>query len=271
MSDHGSASKGTKDETKSRSSARTQPVHYENTRRFQSNPVVPGVQPTTFSGLEWTSISDDEFDLDLEKFTEAEDSVYLLNEALIKHFIFVSRSKRPNAMVNLELIEKLLLKGAKVSTADKHGQTVLHEVARNWHVDIASFLIERGAKVDHADNYGRTPLHVAAALNYVEMIALLLQNNANIEARTFDELQTPFHFAAKYDAINALQYLHDNGVNIHAVDYKKRTPLYLAALYGRNDATMLLLQFGCYAGATDTHDQSCLNIILLKMPHVVRC
>ncbi|GCB74430.1 hypothetical protein scyTo_0003520 [Scyliorhinus torazame] len=68
------------------------------------------------------------------------------------------------------------------------------------------------------------------------MIELLLEKHANIEARTTEEWQTPFHYAAKYDATNSLQCLHNKGANIHVLDYKQRTPLYLAALYGNCQA-----------------------------------
>lgn len=48
-------------------------------------------------------------------------------------------------------------------------------MARNWHVDVASFLVERGAEVNRTNVYGRTPLHVAASANNVEIIEFLIQ------------------------------------------------------------------------------------------------
>ncbi|XP_069776980.1 transient receptor potential cation channel subfamily A member 1-like isoform X2 [Narcine bancroftii] len=257
------------DQAKYKSRGTTEQVQYESTQRMRTNIADGPAHPTmAFVGLEWINFTGDEFDIDLEKFSETEDSIHLLNEAMIKHFISISKSNRPNMTINLDVIQKLIQKGAKVGTVDKHGQTLLHEVARRWHVDVATFLIERGAIVNQPDKYGRTPLHVAASLNYTAMIELLLQNNANIEARTTEERQTPFHFAAKYDAVNALQCLHENGANKNAVDYKERTPLYLAARHGRTEAAIFLLKIGCDAGALDAFDQSCLNVMLLNMPKV---
>ncbi|XP_007901655.1 palmitoyltransferase ZDHHC17 [Callorhinchus milii] len=151
---------------------------------------------------------------------------------------------------------------------DGLGQTLLHEAARIWHVDVASFLIKQGADVNHADTYGRTPLHVAAILNYTEFIEVLLNNNANIEAKTNEEEQTPFHYAARYDALRSLHCLYKHGANIQVEDYRKRTPLHLAALYGRSEAARLLLQLGCRAAVTDGTGESCLNMLVSRIPPV---
>ncbi|XP_038666132.1 transient receptor potential cation channel subfamily A member 1-like isoform X2 [Scyliorhinus canicula] len=243
---------------------------YKSRRADKSTISASGAHHSTFSGLDWRNVPGEEFNLDLGKFTESEEAAQQLNNALIRYFIFVARSRSVYApgTIDREEIQKLLQQGAKIDSTDKYGQTLLHEVARNWHVDTATFLIEKGAQVNQADYYGRTALHVAAALNYIGMIELLLKNQANIEARTTEEWQTPFHYAAKYDATNSLQCLYDKGANIHVLDYKQRTPLYLAALYGRDEAALFLLKLGCHADALDVDDQSCMNIMLLKQPSV---
>ena len=39
--------------------------------------------------------------------------------------------------VDFEHLYGLIQKGADINTCDIYGQTVLHEVAREWHVDVA--------------------------------------------------------------------------------------------------------------------------------------
>ena len=56
----------------------------------------------------------------------------------------------------------------------------MHDVAREWNVDVAKFLKFKGARIDKADNYGRTPLFVAVVSGHEEMIDWLLQNGGSI-------------------------------------------------------------------------------------------
>uniref|UniRef100_H2ZZT3 Si:ch73-193i2.2 n=1 Tax=Latimeria chalumnae TaxID=7897 RepID=H2ZZT3_LATCH len=133
---------------------------------------------------------------------------------------------------DLQHLEKLLVDGADVNAQDKYGQTVLHEVAQSWHVDVMRFLLERKADVNKADSYGVTPLHVAAAVDYEEMVELLIQNNASVGAKTERDQQTPLHFAAKNDAVSAVRALCKHTADLHVRDYKQRTPIHLAADLG---------------------------------------
>lgn len=71
---------------------------------------------------------------------------------------------------------KAFLDRLDVNSVDVHGQTLLHEVAREWNVDVAQFLFQQGIMIDVADKYGRTPLMVAASSNNVEMITWLVNH-----------------------------------------------------------------------------------------------
>jgi len=78
--------------------------------------------------------------------------------------------------LDFDFIEGLFGEGADVNFTDRYGQTVLHEVARIWHVDVARFILENGGDVNKRDEYGRTPLHVAAAVDYPEMVEFLVSS-----------------------------------------------------------------------------------------------
>ena len=62
------------------------------------------------------------------------------------------------------------------NAVDKHGQSLMHEVAREWSVDLARYLKIRGANIDIPDNHGRTPLFVAVSSNHLVMVRWLLDN-----------------------------------------------------------------------------------------------
>ena len=55
----------------------------------------------------------------------------------------------------------------------------MHEVARNWNVDVAKFLIMYGGDANYPDKWGRTPLHLAAATNHADMVECLMSLGGN--------------------------------------------------------------------------------------------
>ena len=67
----------------------------------------------------------------------------------------------------------------------RYGQTALHAVARDWHMDIARFFLEHGAIIDKADEYGRTPLHLAASVDHFKMVEFLVLNGGNSKTVLF--------------------------------------------------------------------------------------
>ena len=73
-------------------------------------------------------------------------------------------------------MESLIKGGANVNATDRAGQTILHEVSRAWHIDVAKFLLDKKASINKGDMFGRTPLHLASAVGYVEMVEFLVAN-----------------------------------------------------------------------------------------------
>ena len=46
--------------------------------------------------------------------------------------------------IDLEFVESLIVNGASVHTTDRHGQSLLHEAARDWDLGLAQFLLDYG-------------------------------------------------------------------------------------------------------------------------------
>jgi hypothetical protein len=74
---------------------------------------------------------------------------------------------------------------------DLFGESPLHWVARNGHIEIARLLLQNGAEVNVKGRWDRTPLHSAArncnAHNgKVDILQLLVENGADLEAQDND-------------------------------------------------------------------------------------
>ncbi|KAK7492930.1 hypothetical protein BaRGS_00015877 [Batillaria attramentaria] len=189
------------------------------------------------------------------------------NRALLHHF---SKLTKEDDCVNLDWVESLLDKGADINTADKVGQTVLHEAVRAWHSDVAKWLIEHGADVDKGDFRGRTPLHVAAIVDSPDLVNLLIDSGANKEALTTEENQTPVFYAAKNDSTNSLKALIKKGCLYKLIrDYKGRTPIHVAAELDRSETARLLLELEAPIGVSDYQGQKAITWMITKMAPVL--
>ncbi|KAM4027278.1 uncharacterized protein ACNLHF_023083 isoform 4-T6 [Anomaloglossus baeobatrachus] len=202
-----------------------------------------------------------------------EESVHLPEEVtnfksqftILKYFIHLSKNE--GEQIDFQTIDNLLAQGSSINEVDRHGQTVMHEVSKSWHIEVAQFLIKRHADINKADHYGVTPLHVAAAMDYPDMVSFLLKQGANIDAITKGH-QTPLHYAAKYDAVSSLKVLLKQDVDTKARDHKQRTALHLAAELDRSEAARLLLNLKCDASVQDDTGLSCLTMMVVNMPPV---
>ncbi|CAM9514197.1 unnamed protein product [Lampetra planeri] len=184
--------------------------------------------------------------------------------------LFDSQSRRGQRISegNFDLLNALLEQGANINCVDEYGQTPLHKVARRQQLDVAKFLIEKGADVNLGDKFGRTALHIAATVDCPRLVELLIDSGVDTEVRTEGEQQTAVHYAARYGCTNTLATLQHQGADLAACDFKRRTPLFLAAAQARRDTARLLLQLGADTMAQDNTGQMCLSLLLEKLPSV---
>lgn len=74
-------------------------------------------------------------------------TVKVRNHALIHYIAQLASSNNDNDTFDFSFVESLLKNGADINARDKHGQTIFHEVARSWHLDVAQFLLKNGKYV----------------------------------------------------------------------------------------------------------------------------
>ena len=66
------------------------------------------------------------------------------NHALLHYLANLANSNNRDDVFNFEFVESLVRNGADINCMDTNGQTIFHEVARSWNVDVAMFLVEHG-------------------------------------------------------------------------------------------------------------------------------
>ena len=88
-------------------------------------------------------------------------------------------------------VKELVQDGANVNLHNvETGITPLSTAATYDHVEIARFLLEHNARVSEANRDGNTALHVAAFFCYFEFVELLLENEASVSSKNNND-RTP--------------------------------------------------------------------------------
>lgn len=64
----------------------------------------------------------------------------------------------------------------EIDQKDRHGQTLLHMVAKEGCTVAAHALLQRGARIDMVDENGNTPIHIAIMNEQPDILALLLRH-----------------------------------------------------------------------------------------------
>ena len=83
-------------------------------------------------------------DLD-ESIPTISDRTLTRNRALLHYIATLAVSNSETDEFNYEFVQSLLDGGANINEAvDTYGQTIFHEVARSWNLDIAAFLLKNG-------------------------------------------------------------------------------------------------------------------------------
>ncbi|XP_028402736.1 uncharacterized protein LOC114525550 isoform X2 [Dendronephthya gigantea] len=206
-------------------------------------------------------------DLDETIYPSISDRTLIRNRALLHYIATLAVSNSETDEFNYEFVQSLLDGGANINEAvDTYGQTIFHEVARSWNLDVAAFLLHNGADINQQDKYGRSPLHVSAAADHADMVEFLLQKGANIDSRSSGDGQTPLHFAAKNDAVLSLKALLGFGANIDSLDERGRPPLQVAAELSRAATARILIDEGASSCIYDANGSSAMTVLTEKLP-----
>jgi ankyrin repeat protein/Ca2+-binding EF-hand superfamily protein len=173
---------------------------------------------------------------------------------------FVSSGRRWTSAKGADAAAPLRRKAVAVKefmTLRHHlGWTALHMACAMGRPPAVKVLIDIKADVNREDDAGRRPLHLAAANGIPDQLMLLLRAKADCNARDCMGA-TPLHYAVKVaqeDAVKMLVRMCGAALDIDSEEAMYGlTALHMAAKYGLEDITFLLLDAGANVNAPDRH------------------
>jgi ankyrin repeat protein len=131
-----------------------------------------------------------------------------------------------------------------IEARDGDGNTPLHYAAMGGNVELVNYLIDKGAKLELQNAEMKTSLHLAAINDRKEAVSMLLKMGAALETRD-DYGRTALILCARERGQAATgRVLIAAGADVNAVDKFGSTALELAAWRGKAEFVDLLLEQG---------------------------
>eukprot|EP00903_Cladosiphon_okamuranus_P006103 g6012.t2 len=131
--------------------------------------------------------------------------------------------------------------------------TPAHLASKYGNIELLEVLVDRGARLEARTKRGWKPLHFAAQGGHLDCVELLLRERAMATCVTKERLSTPLHVAAELGYVGVCRRLLEEAIDLEARDVMDRTALHLAADKGHLEVVKALLEGGAKADVLD-HD-----------------
>ncbi|XP_047137354.1 delta-latroinsectotoxin-Lt1a [Hydra vulgaris] len=129
-----------------------------------------------------------------------------------------------NDVEMIKNVINLINDGENINFADEKGETVLHKLA--WigsiPIDIIEQILILGAKPQIVDKLNISPLHLAASADNVDVAKTFIKYGANINAKDIYG-STVLHYAAYSQSFNIIEYLIEAGALENELNNNEQT------------------------------------------------
>ena len=142
---------------------------------------------------------------------------------------------------NLEMVEKLCMKGVDLDSQNEDGSTPLCFASSTNNLEMTRLLIKFGASVDLTDKNHNTPLGIASKNGFLEIAKLLIKKKADINLRDANN-SSPLWLASSCGHLHIVGLLTDNKADIDSQSEGGSTPLFMASRNGYTEIVKLLIE-----------------------------
>lgn len=114
---------------------------------------------------------------------------------------------------NIEIAKRLMKEGIDIKQRDKRGWTPLMDAAETGHTDMGRFLISEGVDVNAQSNTGWTALMGATSKGHLDFVELLVSKGADMNAKN-NKGYTAVQFAQSKGHTDIVKYLTSKGAKV---------------------------------------------------------
>ncbi|XP_078424344.1 death-associated protein kinase 1 isoform X2 [Cetorhinus maximus] len=164
---------------------------------------------------------------------------------------------------NVQILNLLIQKGAKIDVQDKSGSNALYWAARHGHTETLKFLLQKECPLNVQDKSGETALHVAARYGNVEVVQYLCNVGVNPNLQDRDQ-ETPLHCAAWHGYYAVAKALCEADCSVHIKNKEGETPLLTAAARGYVDIVECLIEHNADMDEIDTDGHTALHLAVRR-------
>ena len=156
---------------------------------------------------------------------------------------------------NLDRVKKLVREGAPINTVT-YGQTPL--TVASHHLEIEKFLLENGAIVDLTDDRFRTTaLMLASQQGKAAIVKLLLEHGAKVDAEDYKG-RTAIYYAGLFGSMDVMEVLLSYGANVNHFMEDGASALFVPCTNGYTMIVTLLLKNGININKSDADGRTAI-------------
>eukprot|EP00106_Octopus_bimaculoides_P009239 XP_014776681.1 PREDICTED: death-associated protein kinase 1-like isoform X1 [Octopus bimaculoides] len=162
---------------------------------------------------------------------------------------------------NLAGLKELLsmANNVNVNTANRHGETAIHNAASGGHVDVIKYLHSKGANIDVLDKHNDSAIFWAVRHGHLDVVHYLKEEGVplNIQNKAGE---SALHVSARYGHNQITEYLCNSGTDINLRDNDGETALHCAAARGHTECVKVLLQHDAQTSLVDKNGSTPLHL-----------
>lgn len=145
---------------------------------------------------------------------------------------------------DVDIVAEIIDRDSNVNKSNQMGIFPLVLATKLNQVEMVEMLLKKGARVDKWLADGSTSLHIAAINGNYAIAKLLIKNGASLNVKTIDENLSPLFFAIMSGSLETVKLLVESGAGLSFVGFGSVSPVFVALDFKKVSIADYFLEYG---------------------------